>query len=60
MLSETEFQHMVTVLNPQARLALAHAVCIMLALSPGLSPKDAIADAYQVFLGVLEQGTKKE
>lgn len=60
MLSEMEFQHMVTALDPQARLALAHAACIMLALSPGLSPKDAIADAYQVFSGVLGQGTKKE
>lgn len=60
MLSQTEFEHMVTVLDRQTRLALAHSACIMLALSPELSPKDAIADAYQVFLGVLERDTKKE
>ncbi len=60
MLSETEFEHMVTVLDRQTRLALAHAACIMLALSPELSPKDAVADASQVFLAVFKGREKKE
>lgn len=60
MLSELESKHMATVLDQQTRIALAHAACIMLALSPDLSPKDAIADAYQVFLGVFEGGEKNK
>lgn len=32
----------------------------MLALSPELSPKDAIGDAFQVFRGVLKGGEEEE
>lgn len=60
MLSEQGFEYVVEVLDRPTRLALAHAACMMLALSPELSPKDAVGDAAEIFLIVFAEGEKNE
>ena len=52
---ETDLKNMVAAYDRSTRLALAHSACVMLALDRELSPKDAGADACQVFSAVLQE-----
>lgn len=39
----------------EIRLAIATAACLLLAANSGLTPRDAVGDAYQVFAAVFPQ-----
>lgn len=58
MVVEAEQIQPVAEFDHETRLAVAHSACIMLALDPELSPKDAVADACQVFSAVFPKEVK--
>ena len=59
MLMEAECETLVAGFDRETRLALAHSACLMLALDRELSPKDAVADARQVFSTVFPKNEKE-
>lgn len=60
MLRNVDEKKILEALDRETRLVLAHAACIILALSPGLSAEGAVSDACEVFSAVFKGGEKKE